>query len=150
MDNNKDVTIIQMNPLMRQTSVSTSPPNLVKIDKSLDLGKRSHQAFEYEWKELKKPRNVEVAWKVSNVTDFDTVTCRCEIDFYIYLEWYDPAMVGIERGDPIFKRTGEEYEKLWNPRVEVNNAVELAECLDADSGSIYLIIFTLSIIHVCI
>ena len=142
INKDKDTTVnIIMNPLMRDISVSSPSPSLFKVDKSLSLGKRSHLAFEYEWKELKNPRNVEIAWNVSNVTGFDTVSCRCEIDFYIYLSWIDPAMVGIELGDPIFKRTAEEYELLWNPRVEVNSAVDLRECLDADSGELQSIYF---------
>jgi hypothetical protein len=96
------------------------------------VGQRSSDAFEFEWKVAKKPREVEVAIKVINVIDFCTVTSRCEIDFYLYLEWIDPAMIGIERGDPQFKRTGEEYEQLWNPHVEINNSVNLEASLGPD------------------
>ena len=40
------------------------------------------------------------------------------------------ALVGIEPGDPRFRRTATEYETLWNPKVEINNGIELEELLD--------------------
>jgi hypothetical protein len=94
------------------------------------LGKISISLFEKDVKE--KPRTVYGAMRIINISEVDFIRNRVEIDFYLFLTWSDPAMVGIERGDPRFNRTAEEYETLWNPRVEINNAVELQELHDAD------------------
>jgi hypothetical protein len=41
-------------------------------------------------------------------------------------------MVGIQRGDPRFRRTAEEYETLWHPMIEINNGIGLEPQLNAD------------------
>ncbi len=58
----------------------------------------------------------------------------CDINFYLWLSWFDPAMIGVQRGDPRFGRTADEYEKLWKPIVEVNNSLSLEPLLDLDSS----------------
>ena len=58
-------------------------------------------------------------YDVSDISDKDGTV---KVDFSVRLRWNDPALIRSPDNDYAFGRTGEEYEKLWNPGIEVGRA----------------------------
>jgi hypothetical protein len=101
-------------------------------EKTLTLGDSSFRAF---YNEIKSgPREVFVTINFRKITELDPLTGRMEAKFFTSTVWYDPALIGIQRGDSRFGRTVEEYSKLWQPLLEIDNALSFEAQLDADSS----------------
>lgn len=103
-----------------------------KLSEENSLRQRSRRAFEEEI-ENEGPRKVYVGFRIKNVLHVNSITGLATVDFYLYLRWRDPAMVGQGRGTG-FHRTAEQYEELWNPEVEINNGHNMEELLEPDAS----------------
>jgi Neurotransmitter-gated ion-channel ligand binding domain len=105
--------------------------------KSLSVPEQSMLAFQRRVKcyqetgeEMYHPI-VYVKIRMVDVKKVDSVRGMTEVDFHMYLRWYDPAMVGVtSRQD--FGRTVAEYESLWSPMIEINNSASLVPVWSSD------------------
>lgn len=78
------------------------------------------------------PRIVYFKFKINDISNIDVVNSTVRLDFNMYLRWVDPALIGAE--PPHFNRTVAEYETIWNPRIEINNAIETETKWDGDTS----------------
>merc|ERR1712228_125124 len=67
------------------------------------------------------------------VYQVDSVSTTVDLDFNIYQQWIDPAMINAVKSHG-FTRTAAEYEKLcWTPSLEINNNVSLQPLWDGNT-----------------
>jgi len=78
------------------------------------------------------PRKVYMRFRIFDVKQIDAVAGTAFVDFGLYLRWFDPSLINISKKH--FGRTVREYESLWSPKVEINNAVEMKELWDGDTS----------------
>uniref|UniRef100_A0A0G4I8B0 Neurotransmitter-gated ion-channel ligand-binding domain-containing protein n=1 Tax=Chromera velia CCMP2878 TaxID=1169474 RepID=A0A0G4I8B0_9ALVE len=78
------------------------------------------------------PRKVYLRFKVNDMKAINELDSTMEVDFALFLRWFDPSLIGMSKTD--FTRTAQEYEVLWNPQVEINNSSGLKEMWDADTA----------------
>ena len=82
---------------------------------------------------LNGPRNVKVFFKINMVYQVDSVSTTVDLDFNIYQQWIDPAMINAVKSHG-FTRTAAEYEQLcWTPNLEINNNVSLQPLWDGNT-----------------
>jgi hypothetical protein len=94
------------------------------------LREKSLHAFNSEI--AARPRTVFIRFKVFDIKSIDPTIASATVDFAVYLRWFDPSLIHVTKAD--FGRTGEEYEQLWHPKLEVNNDQGLQEMWDTDTS----------------
>ena len=110
-------------PETRPQAVSISETDLCLRTASLDT-------FNEETKH--RPRIVFMRFRIFDMKEIDAVAGTAQIDFAVYLRWFDPSLIMASKER--FGRTVREYESLWSPKVEINNGVELKEMWDGDTS----------------
>lgn len=81
------------------------------------------------------PRVVTCSFFVNNLKKVDAIESTVELDFQLYAQWVDPALAGVpvEERPPYREelRRGEDQRPCcWNPKLEVNNDVNLETLWD--------------------
>eukprot|EP00965_Chrysotila_dentata_P004181 134845-Pleurochrysis_carterae.AAC.1 len=109
----------------------TIPGQMSRIQAAETIGEASRAAFKREV-QGGQPRRVYVRLQVFDIKAVRATDSTVEIDFAIYMRWYDPALIHASKQQ--FRRTVHEYEQLWSPGLEVNNGVELREMWDGNTS----------------